>query len=216
MHLAAFRGFLHADGYVGFGELYAVAGVGPPSVVEVGCWAHARRKFFECMLRLAPRLPGKRSSGSARCSISNAASPGSRRSGGWPWARPKQSRCWTVWPSGLMNSCSAFPARASSQKLSAIPAHAGGHSPAIAMILSGDLEPCGRKVIRPIALGRNNWLFAGSDAGGERAAIFLHHHPYRQAQRPRARGLSARSPHQDGRASNQSARRMLPWKSPDP
>lgn len=26
--------------------------------------------------------------------------------------------------------------------------------------------------IRPIALGRKNWLFAGSDAGGERAAIF--------------------------------------------
>jgi transposase len=26
--------------------------------------------------------------------------------------------------------------------------------------------------IRPIALGKKNWLFAGSDAGGERAAIF--------------------------------------------
>lgn len=26
--------------------------------------------------------------------------------------------------------------------------------------------------IRPIAVGRKNWLFAGSDAGGERAAMF--------------------------------------------
>lgn len=26
--------------------------------------------------------------------------------------------------------------------------------------------------IRPVALGRKNWLFAGSDAGGERAALF--------------------------------------------
>ena len=26
--------------------------------------------------------------------------------------------------------------------------------------------------IRPVTLGRKNWLFAGSDAGGERAAIF--------------------------------------------
>ena len=25
--------------------------------------------------------------------------------------------------------------------------------------------------IRPVALGRKNWLFAGSDSGGERAAI---------------------------------------------
>ena len=26
--------------------------------------------------------------------------------------------------------------------------------------------------IRPVTLGRKNWLFAGSDAGGDRAAIF--------------------------------------------
>jgi transposase IS66 family protein len=26
------------------------------------------------------------------------------------------------------------------------------------------------RAIRPLAIGRKNWLFAGSDAGGERAA----------------------------------------------
>jgi hypothetical protein len=26
--------------------------------------------------------------------------------------------------------------------------------------------------VRPVALGRKNWLFAGSDSGGERAALF--------------------------------------------
>lgn len=29
------------------------------------------------------------------------------------------------------------------------------------------------RAIRPIALGRKNWLFAGSDKGGERAAAIL-------------------------------------------
>lgn len=29
------------------------------------------------------------------------------------------------------------------------------------------------RAIRPIAVGRNNWLFAGSDAGGERTANIL-------------------------------------------
>lgn len=29
------------------------------------------------------------------------------------------------------------------------------------------------RAIRPVALGRKNWLFAGSDAGGERAADVL-------------------------------------------
>src|SRR5207253_4903182 len=40
--LAGYAGFLQADAYTGYDALFAT-GV----VVEVGCWAHARRKFFE-------------------------------------------------------------------------------------------------------------------------------------------------------------------------
>jgi transposase len=38
----------------------------------------------------------------------------------------------------------------------------------------GRLEICNNaaeRAMRPIALGRNNWIFAGSDSGGERAAL---------------------------------------------
>lgn len=38
----------------------------------------------------------------------------------------------------------------------------------------GRLDICNNaaeRVIRPLALGRKNWLFAGSDSGGERAAV---------------------------------------------
>ena len=54
--LAKFVGFLHADGYSGFGKLYEIAGArsadtilmqGPPRVAEVGCWSHVRRGFFD-------------------------------------------------------------------------------------------------------------------------------------------------------------------------
>jgi transposase len=53
--LAGFTGWLHADGYAGFGKLYEVAGAsstplplaGPPRVAEVACWAHVRRGFFD-------------------------------------------------------------------------------------------------------------------------------------------------------------------------
>jgi NADH dehydrogenase FAD-containing subunit len=40
--------------------------------------------------------------------------------------------------------------------------------------LDGRLDICNNtaeRAMRPIALGRNNWTFAGSDAGGERAAL---------------------------------------------
>ena len=45
-HLATWAGILQADAYGGHNELYA-AGRQPASVLEAGCFAHARRKFFE-------------------------------------------------------------------------------------------------------------------------------------------------------------------------
>lgn len=45
-HLASWSGILQADAYGGYGELYA-AGRQPAPVLEAGCFAHARRKFFE-------------------------------------------------------------------------------------------------------------------------------------------------------------------------
>ena len=41
-HLKEFRGVIHADGYAGFRELFA-----GNRITEAGCWAHARRKFFD-------------------------------------------------------------------------------------------------------------------------------------------------------------------------
>src|SRR5512134_429650 len=40
-HLAGFSGFLQADAYSGFDRLYG------ERIVEVACWAHARRKIFD-------------------------------------------------------------------------------------------------------------------------------------------------------------------------
>jgi transposase len=41
-HLKDFCGVIHADGYAGFNELFAGG-----RIVEAGCWAHVRRKFFD-------------------------------------------------------------------------------------------------------------------------------------------------------------------------
>ena len=45
--LAGFRGFLHADGYSGFGPLYETPNGERRTVTEVACWAHVRRKFYD-------------------------------------------------------------------------------------------------------------------------------------------------------------------------
>jgi transposase len=55
--LATFAGWLHADGYAGFGKLYEIACArsadapllqGPPRVAEVACWAHYLECGFMC------------------------------------------------------------------------------------------------------------------------------------------------------------------------
>jgi len=40
--LKGFKGYLQADAYAGYDRLYA-----GQNVIEVACWAHTRRKFFE-------------------------------------------------------------------------------------------------------------------------------------------------------------------------
>ena len=42
--LQAFRGYLHADAYAGYDAIFLGSG---KEIVEVACWAHARRKFFD-------------------------------------------------------------------------------------------------------------------------------------------------------------------------
>jgi transposase len=49
--LAGFKGYLHADAYGGYDHIYLGSN---DSVIEVACWAHARRKFFDAT-RSSPR-----------------------------------------------------------------------------------------------------------------------------------------------------------------
>jgi transposase len=53
-HLAGYAGLMQADAYAGFNRLYETLRK-PGPIIEVGCWAHARRKFFEiARLKKAP------------------------------------------------------------------------------------------------------------------------------------------------------------------
>lgn len=45
-HLAGWHGALQTDAFAGFNRLYADG-----STVEVGCWAHARRKFYDLYVK---------------------------------------------------------------------------------------------------------------------------------------------------------------------
>ena len=179
--LANFTGWLHADGYAGFGKLYEIAGVassslplaGPPRVAEVACWAHVRRGFFdeakgsgspiakEALERIGALFDIERQI--------KGAPPEQRRHVRQRLAKPRLDELATWLDAQLLR----IPGKSD---LAGAIRYARSRWPALtAYVDHGQLEisnNAAENAIRPVALGRKNWLFAGSDSGGERAALF--------------------------------------------
>ena len=136
-------------------------------LTEVACWAHVRRKFFDLHAATARRSPPRRSSASAALYRDR----GGLR--GWPAderasvprtprARPllEELKAWLE-----AHPAAGSPPRASSRSPSAMPCRRWTRSPATCD--DGRLEidnNAAERAIRPLALGRKNYLFAGSDA----------------------------------------------------
>ncbi|PZO00979.1 MAG: IS66 family transposase [Hyphomicrobiales bacterium] len=172
--LAGCKGHLHADGYSGFGRLYesdASSGA-PPPLIEVACWAHARRKIYD--IHIATQSPAAEEAlGLIRDLFAIEAdirgrSPNER-------ATVRQRRSAPVLAE-LRAVLDATLARISgkSEFAKAI-RYATSRWAALTRFLDdGRLEisnNAAERAIRPLTLGRKNYLFAGSDAGGKRAAI---------------------------------------------
>ncbi len=174
-HLASFRGILHADGYAGFNALYEPSAPGkPPPIEEAACWAHVRRKFFDLtttgpapvaeealrrigeLYEIEDRVRGK----PARVRLK------ARNESG----RPKVDAL-RIWLDGVL---AQLPRK--STTAAAIRYALGRWSALCRFLDDGTIEidnNAAERAIRPVALGRKNWLFAGSDRGGERTAAIL-------------------------------------------
>lgn len=164
-HLRHFRGVLQADGYAGFAGLYA------GEVSEAACWAHARRKLFD--IHAAGNAPlateaVRRIAALYEVERDIVGRPPDER------ARVRQARAGPALE-GLHAWFTATLVR--------VPGR-GDLAGAIRYALSRWAEltryrddgrvaidnNAAERAIRPLVLGRKNWLFAGSDVGGGRAA----------------------------------------------
>jgi transposase len=174
-HLATFRGVLHADGYAGFRELYEPRRHGePPLIREAACMAHVRRKFFD--LTVAGPAPmaeeALRQIGvfyDIEATI-RGAPPDRRREVRQKEIRPR-FEAWRLWLEGTLKQLPRKSGTAEAIRYATSRWEALGR-----FIDDGTIEidnNAAERSIRPIALGRKNWLFAGSDKGGERAAGIL-------------------------------------------
>ena len=165
-HLKSFRGILQADGYAGFEQLYA-----GERILEAACWAHVRRKFYD--LHVAHASPIAKEAldrigalYAIESEIRNK-SPDERR-------RLRQARA-----GPLLNALKTWlEQRLAQLSQKSELALAIRYTLTRWMALTryrddGRIEidnNAAERALRAVALGRKNYLFAGSDTGGERAA----------------------------------------------
>ena len=184
-HLEGWSGILQADAYSGYNKLYA-ADRQPAPILEAACWSHGRRKFF--VLADIEAAAQARAKGEKPAIVSPLAFEAVRRidalfdiertiNGKSPEERLAVRREHSAplvadlhaWMrehrAGLSGKNEV--AKAMDYMLKRWAAFARFVEDGRICLTNNAAE----RALRGIALGRKSWLFAGSDRGGQRAAV---------------------------------------------
>jgi transposase len=169
-HLKDFCGTLQADGYAGFDKLYNEANPAHP-IKEAACWAHVRRKFYD--IQVANDSPLAKSA-LERIGELYGIEEQIRGQSADLRREIRQARSGPLldalyrWFKDLLTQVSA------KSELAMATRYAMSRWKALTrFVADGSVEidnNTAERALRAVALGRKNYLFAGSDAGGERAA----------------------------------------------
>ena len=174
--LANYRGYLQGDAYAGYNALFASG-----RITEVGCWAHARRKFYDAratdpenafyalgVIRLLYKVEKEARVQAQQEKLTRADYEAWR----WRWRQEKSVP--------LLKSFGEWLDKQAKLVLPKSPlAEAIGYArnqwAALQVYTTaGFLEidnNAAERALRPVAVGRKNYLFFGSDVGGETAAV---------------------------------------------
>ncbi len=163
--LASFRGILQADGYAGYAGLY------DRGVVEAACWAHARRKFFDVHAATNSQLAYEALQRIAALYAIEATIRGEPPDVRLRVRQAQSAPLFAELKAWLEKTQSRISGKG---ELAAAIRYTLSRWNALTLVLR-DGRACidnnaAERSMRPMTLGRKNWLFAGSDAGGERTA----------------------------------------------
>jgi len=166
-HLEGFRGVLQADAYAGFHHLYQ-----DHQIQEACCWAHVRRKFYDLQQAHASPLATEAVQRIGQLydieREIRGRSPDERKQARQARARPVVDAMQTWFEVSLRKLSRKSDVALAIQ-------YALNRWTALTRYLeNGQIEidnNAAERALRAVALGRKNYLFAGSDAGGERAAL---------------------------------------------
>jgi transposase len=166
--LRGYQGYLQADAYSGYDALYTSG-----KILEVGCWMHARRKFYEARTSDPPRAHQALAWIRMLYKIEEKATAEKLGDAQRHTLRQERSRPILTTLKEWLDQQKALPKSPIGEAIG----YALNHWVALERYLeAGFLEidngACERAV-KPVAIGRKNWLFAGSKAGGKTAAILM-------------------------------------------
>ncbi len=164
--LKDFRGYLQCDAYAGYDELFRTR----PHVVEVACWAHARRKFVEAEKTSAALAHEAVARIQALYAIEHEAKnlDAAERAA----LRQQKSQPW-------LDALKIWLDHQHTQVVPKTPIAEAIHytlnqwSALNVYVTDGQLaidNNAAERAIKPFAIGRKNWLFFGSDHGGQTLA----------------------------------------------
>ena len=170
--LGGCRGFLHADGYAGFDRLYQpTTPDGPPPLIEVACWAHVRRKFYDIHHASASPIALEAMERIAALFVIESSVRGQpteqRLAARDQYARPRLDELKLFLEASLRRISGKSPLAG------AIRYALTRWNALLRYLANGRLEMsnnAAERAMRAPVLGRKNYLFCGSDAGGQRAA----------------------------------------------
>ena len=168
--LLGFKGYLYVDGYSGYH--------GIPDVTLVGCWAHARRKFDEALKTLPADKRSAEVASREGLEFCNRLFAVERDLEDTTSDERYQARLERSRP-----VLDAFSAWLHDQSVKALPKSAFGQAVAYclnqwdkleAFMQDGRLEISNNRSersIKPVVIGRKNWLFANTPRGAEASAV---------------------------------------------
>lgn len=175
----AWRGYLQADAYSGYDEVFkSKDDAGAPLVVEVACWAHARRKFYDALNSRDRQLAEEMLALIGRLYEVEKIIRGDRKDGeAISYDKVAEVRIHEAKP--LLDAIAAWLEQHQPRVLPKSPlgeaiSYARSNWTALTRYteqgyLSID-NNASERALRNVVVGRKNWLFAGSEAGGQWAA----------------------------------------------
>jgi len=166
--LENYSGFLHADAYTGYDAMFVDVG---PGVIEVACWAHARRKFFDAV-KSSPREAHQMLEWIRQLYDLED------RAHEWSVDARRELRAYESNP--VLDRIEAYSAELApsvlpKSSLAKAVTYARNQWQALRRYTEdGRLtidNNVSERTLRHQAIGRKNWLFLGSEAAGPRAAV---------------------------------------------